>query len=97
MIGIAELLLHTPLTSEQRTYLEVIRSSGESLLHIISDVLDLSKIESQGLELEHAPFDLHRQAREALAIVRIAADEKGLEVGQGRRAWEGRGKRMCKQ
>ena len=58
IIAMAGLLLETPLTHEQRGYVETIYSSSESLLTIINDILDFSKIESGKLELENQPFDL---------------------------------------
>ena len=76
----AELLLGTELTQEQRSYLDIIRSSGDNLLHIISDVLDLSKIESQSLTLEAASFSLRAHVSEALALLAVVARNKGLEL-----------------
>lgn len=79
-IGVAELLLDTPPTTEQRSYLEIIRSSGDSLLRIISDVLNLSKIEGEMLCLEELEFDLPALIKEALALLGVVAREKGLDV-----------------
>ena len=81
VLGVAELLLRTPLTSEQRQYLDIIRTSGDNLLRIISDVLDLSKIESQSLALEHRPFKLATVVSEALTLLRVVAADKSLQVG----------------
>ncbi|CAI5950847.1 unnamed protein product [Closterium sp. NIES-64] len=78
VLGVADLLLRTPLTVEQRSYLEIIRSSGDNLLRIISDVLDLSKIESQSLGLESVAFCLETCINEATALLCVAASEKGL-------------------
>ncbi|CAI5503834.1 unnamed protein product, partial [Closterium sp. Naga37s-1] len=78
VIGVAELLLGTDLTAEQRSYLEIIRSSGDNLLRIISDVLDLSKIESKNLALESIEFNMHQQVTEALALLEVVAKDKGL-------------------
>ena len=83
VLGVAELLLKTPLSGEQRMYLEIIKSSGDSLLHIINDVLDLSKIEAHNLALEWLPFNVKEQLKEALALLEVVAREKGLEVGGG--------------
>ncbi|CAI7881848.1 unnamed protein product, partial [Closterium sp. NIES-54] len=86
VIGVAELLLGTDLTAEQRSYLEIIRSSGDNLLRIISDVLDLSKIESKNLALEHIEFNIQQQVTEALALLEVVAKDKGLylelEIGE---------------
>ena len=83
VLGVAGfLLLKTPLSEEQRMYLEIIKSSGDSLLRIISDVLDLSKIEAHNLALEWLPFTVKDQLKEALALLEVVAREKGLEVGR---------------
>jgi len=58
VIAMTSLLLETPLTHEQRGYVDTIYHSSESLLTIINDILDFSKIESGKLELEHHPFEL---------------------------------------
>lgn len=58
VIGMAELLLHTPLTSQQQQFAEIIRESAQALLIIINDILDLSKIEAGKLELEENEFNL---------------------------------------
>src|ERR1035437_4799500 len=58
VIGMTNLILDTPLTSEQRDYIDVIKVSGESLLNIINDILDFSKIESGKMTLEEVKIDL---------------------------------------
>ena len=63
VIGMAELLLDTELSEEQRGYASMVRSSGDALLQIINDILDLSKIEAGKLELEHAEFTPLRGGR----------------------------------
>ena len=59
ILGMIDLLLETPLTTPQRRYSEIIRRSGESLLAIINDILDISRIEAGRLVLESIPFDPH--------------------------------------
>ncbi|MDD3580585.1 MAG: response regulator [Desulfobacca sp.] len=80
VIGMTNLLLDTPLTAEQREFVETIRSSGEALLSIINDILDFSKIEAGKLELERQPFDLRECIESALDLVTNAATDKGLEL-----------------
>jgi CheY-like chemotaxis protein/HPt (histidine-containing phosphotransfer) domain-containing protein/anti-sigma regulatory factor (Ser/Thr protein kinase) len=81
VIGMSDLLLETALTSEQREFAEVIRSSGDALLHVIDDILDYSKIEVGKLELERVPFELRECVSESLDIVARRAAEKDIELG----------------
>jgi CheY-like chemotaxis protein len=80
VISMSGLLLETPLTQEQRGYVETIHSSGESLLKILNDILDFSKIQSGRLELECARFDLRTCVEEALDLLGSKAAEKRLEL-----------------
>ncbi|MEQ8689348.1 MAG: response regulator [Pseudomonadales bacterium] len=80
VIGMTSLLLNTRVTPEQASYVETIRSSGESLLSIINDILDFSKIEAGHVELEHQVFDLEHCTADALDIVSTLAANKGLEL-----------------
>jgi len=81
ILGMAELVLDTPLTAEQREYLTVVHESGEALLSLVSDVLDFSKIEAGKLELDCAPFDLHESLGDTLKSLAMRAHRKGLELG----------------
>lgn len=81
ILGMAELLLRTPLTPEQRDYLETIRSSGESLLTLLNNVLDLSKIEAGRLELDPVSFSPRHCVEEAVRTLEARAIEKGLAIG----------------
>jgi CheY-like chemotaxis protein len=80
VIAMTGLLLETPLNNEQRSYVETIYSSSESLLTIINDILDFSKIESGKLELEHRPFDLRLCIEDALDLLAAKASEKELDL-----------------
>jgi PAS domain S-box-containing protein len=80
ILGMTELALDTDLTSEQREYLGMARSSAEALLHIINDILDFSKIEAGKLELEAIDFDLYATVEEAVSLLAEKAGVKGLEL-----------------
>ncbi len=80
VIGMTGLLLGTTLNAEQREFAETVRNSGETLLAIINDVLDFSKIESGKMELTQHPFDLLLCLESALDLVTVQANQKGLEL-----------------
>ena len=79
VLGMAQAMERDGLSAAQRERLATIRQSGEALLQILNDVLDLSKIEAGKLELECAPFDLEAVAREAHGVFGASALEKGLD------------------
>ncbi|MDX9786926.1 MAG: response regulator [Desulfobacterales bacterium] len=80
IIGMAELLLETPLSPEQQRYVAVFRNAGENLLNIINDILDLSKIEAGYLELEYTDFNLREIIERTAEELSIRAHSKGLEL-----------------
>ena len=80
IIGMAQLLLDTELTPEQRDFCATIRDSGHALLRIVNDVLDFSKVEAGRLELEAVPFQLSSCVEGALNVVAPAAVRKGLKL-----------------
>ena len=80
VIGMSDLLLTTEMTPEQKEYALTIRRSGETLLQLINDILDYSKIEAGKLELESRPFNLRETIEHALKLIQGKAAEKGLEV-----------------
>ena len=73
VIGISRLLLDTDLTPEQREYGEALKISGEALLDVIGDILDLSKIEAGKLELSQEPFELRAVVEDVCSIVALGA------------------------
>jgi PAS domain S-box-containing protein len=80
MIGLIELLLGTELTREQREYAELIKLSGRNLVQLISDILDLSKIEAQKLELEAHDFNLQTEITGIINLLSLHAKAKGLRL-----------------
>jgi len=80
IIGFTELLLKTTLTAEQRDYLDVVNKSASSLLSIIDDILDLSKIEAGKLDLNVVAFDLRECIEDALTLVALPVYEKDIEL-----------------
>ena len=80
VVGMADVLVETELSDEQRLYVDTIRNSGEALLVIINDVLDYSKIEAKKLDLHPQPFDLERAIQEVLMLLHPNARAKGLSL-----------------
>jgi signal transduction histidine kinase/DNA-binding response OmpR family regulator/HPt (histidine-containing phosphotransfer) domain-containing protein len=80
ILGVADLLLQGELPPELRRNVELIRCSGESLLDIINDVLDLSRIEAGKVELDEISFDVGTVVEEAVEFVSAPAQIKGLEL-----------------
>jgi two-component system, sensor histidine kinase and response regulator len=81
VLGFANLLRDTPLDEEQRDFVRTIERSGQNLLAIINDILDLSKIEAGAMSLENIPFDLSDAIEEVVALMAGKAEEKHLELG----------------
>jgi signal transduction histidine kinase/CheY-like chemotaxis protein/HPt (histidine-containing phosphotransfer) domain-containing protein len=81
ILGMADLLAETNLDPEQQRYVEVFQRAGSSLLALINDILDLSKVESGHLELERADFDLSEVTDRVLELTRARATSKGLQTG----------------
>lgn len=78
IIGFADILSRTNMDTSQAEYLRIIRSSGNGLLELINNILDYSKIESQHIELESAPFNFENTMIEVLEMVLIKARDKGI-------------------
>ena len=80
VIGMTDLLMTTKLDEEQSEFVNTIRDSGNSLLSIINNILDYSKIEADKLELNEEPFDLYLLTNQSRKLMQPLADEKGLEL-----------------
>ena len=80
ILGMTDLTLSTDLTVEQREYLETVKLSADRLLHLLNDILDLSKIEAGYMEIQSEPFSPRRTAEHALRAVSPRAVAKGLHL-----------------
>ena len=80
ILGMADLLAETQMTTEQRHYVQNLVSNGHALLVLLSDILDLAKVESGRMLLETTPLDLREVVENAAEAVAIRAHEKGLEL-----------------
>ncbi|HEV2350210.1 MAG TPA: response regulator [Terriglobia bacterium] len=80
IIGMTELALDTQLGPEQREYLEMVKSSADSLLTVINDILDFSKIEAGKLDIEVIEVDLRKSLARIIKTLALRAHEKGLEL-----------------
>lgn len=80
VLGMTELLLRTPLNSEQQDFLYTLRASSQHLLQLINDILDFSKLEAGELRLEKLDFDLNLCIEEVTDLLAPTAEQKGLEL-----------------
>ena len=80
VIGMSTLLAETPLSDQQRIYTQTIATCGESLLHVIDDILDFSRIESPNMELEKETFSLRSCIEDVLDVFASKAAHKGLDL-----------------
>jgi signal transduction histidine kinase/DNA-binding response OmpR family regulator/HPt (histidine-containing phosphotransfer) domain-containing protein len=80
VIGMTDLLLMTPLNSQQRKYVQTTKFSGKTLLELLNEVLDFSKIEAGRLEVEQIPFDLHDMIEPVIELMAHRCREKSLEM-----------------
>jgi len=80
IIGMSELLSETPLSDEQEKYINVFRRAGDTLLSLVNDILDLSKIEAKQLKLEEIPFNINDVVEESVEIYALKGAEKNIEL-----------------
>ncbi|MCJ8170173.1 hybrid sensor histidine kinase/response regulator [Atopomonas sediminilitoris] len=80
VLGMTELLNSTPLSAKQRDYVQTIHNAGNELLGLLSEILDLSKLESQQMELEEAAIDLHVLLHDCLELYRSKAEQQRVEL-----------------
>ena len=80
IMGIADLLAKTPLSPEQDKYVQIFQRSGDNLLNLINDILDLSKVEASQLDLERTDFSLSDHLEKVIEMVAPRAHEKGLTL-----------------
>lgn len=80
VLGMSELLLGTSLSAKQRDYVQTIHSSGNELLNLINEILDISKLESGQIELDDVQFDLNALIEDCLSIFRAKAEQQKVEL-----------------
>jgi signal transduction histidine kinase/CheY-like chemotaxis protein len=80
LLGMAELLWETELSSEQREYVRIFRRAGDNLLNVINDILDFSKVEAGQVELESVEFDLADVLERAREVIAVRTRAKGLAL-----------------
>lgn len=80
VMGMNDLLLETELSDEQRELSTMVKKSAKSLLRVINDILDLSKIEAGKMKLEKIPFDIRESIREIIQILSFSSNDKGLSI-----------------
>ena len=80
VIGYTDLLLEAELAAEERTFVDIIKTNGEALLKVLDHILDLSKVEAGQIELEFQPYSLRQCVEEALDLMVMKAEQKGLEL-----------------
>jgi signal transduction histidine kinase/DNA-binding response OmpR family regulator/tetratricopeptide (TPR) repeat protein len=80
VLGMTELVLNTPLSDQQRSYVNIVKESANALLMLLNDILDLSKIEAGRMELERIEFSLRDVVVQAARLLAVNASNKGLEL-----------------
>ena len=80
ILGMADVLSESPLREDQREYVRISQRAGESLLHLINDILDLSKVEAGRVELESIHFDLGALLEKSIEMMTVRAQDRGLQL-----------------
>lgn len=80
ILGFTDLLLSTPVDDEQKKNLTIVRSSAQSLLELLNDILDSAKLENGSTELERQPFSLRQLCEQVVATLSLSASQKGLDL-----------------
>ena len=80
ILGMTEVALRTPLTQQQRNCISIVRQSGDALLNLLNDILDLSKIEAGKMDLESIPFEPHSIFSASASLMGVFAAQQGVEL-----------------
>ncbi|GAB2848717.1 hypothetical protein GCM10027277_16090 [Pseudoduganella ginsengisoli] len=80
IIGMTELVLESDLTPQQRADIGLVKASAEALMNIVDGILDFSKVEAGKLDIEDVPFDLRQMVEDAVRVMALRANQKGLEL-----------------
>ena len=80
ILGLANILLATKLDEKQKKYLTVMKESADALMVLVNDLLDIDKIESNGIDLEEAPFSMTTLLDQIVSIMSVKAQEKGISL-----------------
>ncbi|MBF0340471.1 MAG: response regulator [Magnetococcales bacterium] len=80
VIGMSSVLLDTPLNDDQKHYVTLLNQAGNTLLQLINDILDLSKIEANKLEIHPEPMQLRKEVQEVTDLLRVLATGKGISL-----------------
>lgn len=80
IIGMTDLTLETSLGETQREYLTLVKTSADHLLEVVNDILDFSRIQAGRMELERVSFDLHHLVEDAVKMIQVQAEKKGLQL-----------------
>lgn len=80
ILGMTELALQTSLSAQQKNYLKVVKQSGDTLLRLLNDILDLTKIEAGRMDLEEIAFSIQDVVHDAARLMAVIASQKGIEL-----------------